>query len=332
MQPFFLFRLLIVVLSVYCAGSVEAAQVENLKLAGYEGAQLQRGLHNHLVLHAKVNGQVASFIVDTGAGLSLLQTNRAKSLGISSGSSKSLAFVKGKAHQTATIEDLRAGDMRLGKVRVALFEARQMRGGASTADGVIGVDLLRRHRAVINCRSKQIFFKTDPLRRVNLVETTRAMGFVRVPIQETAGGYLMVPCNIRGKAGRLLLDTGAFVTILDKEATSQFFSLKGRPSGMTARGFDRRSVPLTMAEIDDLRIGTVRTAAQSVLLMDILGREGRRPPSRMNSGMGSLQASVRVELPKAPFLGLLGNELLDQHWAIIDLDSMSLFLRPGALR
>jgi len=115
--------------------------------------------------------------------------------------------------------------VRLGGSRVAIYEAAQLRGqvpGArgEAADGVIGLDLLRRERAVINCRTRELFLPTPGSPRLNLAPTTGALGFTRIPLTENRRGYLTVPCSIRGRRGRLVVDTGAFVTGLNKDVVA----------------------------------------------------------------------------------------------------------------
>ncbi len=192
------------------------------------------------------------------------------------------------------------------------------------ADGLLGLDLLRRFGAVINCRTREVFFKTDPSARLGLATTTRAMGFAQIPIMKEARGNLTVPCTMRGRAGRLVLDTGSFVTALDDHAVRSV-NLATRPSPLTARGLDGRIRTIELADMDDLKIGALRIAPQPLAVMDLFGKN---KPRRTFTGINRIEYyAQRHEPPGERLLGLLGNELLDQRHAIIDLGSMSLFLK-----
>ena len=83
-------------------------------------------------------------------------------------------------------------------------------------DGVLGLDILLGHKAVINCRTKLVFFKVDPARQMNLSSIAASEKFTRIPLRREENGALTVPCSIRGESTRLLVDTGAFVTTFDQ--------------------------------------------------------------------------------------------------------------------
>src|SRR5207247_10486745 len=82
--------------------------------------------------------------------------------------------------------------------------------GTSHVDGVLGLDILLRHKAVINCRAKLVFFKVDQGHQTSLSSIASSEKFTRIPIQREENGALTVPCSIRGQPARLLVDTGAF--------------------------------------------------------------------------------------------------------------------------
>ncbi|MDQ3120367.1 MAG: aspartyl protease family protein [Verrucomicrobiota bacterium] len=293
----------------------------------YRSAPLARGPQNHLLLQARANGQPITFLLDTGADLSFLRADRARQFGVRllgrEGRSSGHSFPLG------AVPDLEAGGVPLGESAFALYEIAQV--GAAVpgqigkeADGLLGLDLLRRLEAVIDCRAKRILFKTDPAARLGLENTTRAMGFTRIPIVEERRGYLTVPCVLRGRAGRLVLDTGSFVTALDDQAV-RAVHLTTRPSPLTARGLEGRVRPIGLTNVDDLKIGGLRIAPQPLAVMDLFGKN---KPRRAYTGINRIELYSAARGPSGERLfGLLGNELLDQRRAIIDLGSMSLFLK-----
>lgn len=284
---------------------------QRIELPGYEGLPLERGAQNHLVLHATVNGRPANFLIDTGAAKTFLRADRARNLGL-------------EASAGSASVDLRASPRLFGRITVALYDPSQG-AGYLPADGTIALDMLRQYKAVINCRSKQIFFATDPSRRLNLARIAVARGFVQVPIQQDRRGYLNVPCSIRRKAGRLSLDTGAFLTMLDEQTLSSL-GITGSPTRRTAGGFDGRVHTLQLAQIDDLKIGPVPIPPQRLAMTNITPE--RRSRKDLMIGFTPVESIVRRDAGRGEvFFGLLGNDLLDYQQAIIDLESMSLFLK-----
>src|SRR5205807_2468201 len=102
-----------------------------------------------------------------------------------------------------------AGTMRFGSSPVVLRNLSRTDTGKGHIDGVLGLQILFRHKAVINCQTKFVFFKIDKARRPKLIAAALSAGFTRTPLRREESGALTVPCSIHGEAGRLLVDTGA---------------------------------------------------------------------------------------------------------------------------
>jgi predicted aspartyl protease len=310
---------LVVVASVAVASSRAAT------LPGYHATQLTRGSQNHLLAPATVNGQPATFLLDTGADASFLQAERAQAFGVQPTGVE--APTGRRSFPVGVATDLRIGGMSLGSATFSIYRAAQLGGpvpgrSGRAADGLLGRDLLRRYNAVINCRSRQLFLASDPARRLNLAATARAQGFAAIPIEETRRG-LTVPCMINGRAGRLVLDTGAFLTGFDDDA-ARLLGLTGEPSAAKARSFEGRVRPLQLVQVDDLRIGGVRIPPQKFVVTDLFQRRQLRTYTGLN------RIEFYAPRPGARgdrIYGLLGSELLDLHQAIIDLGTMTLFMK-----
>jgi len=306
-----------------CLCALPAFAANENRLPGYAGVQMQRGPQNHLVVRGTVNGQPATFLVDTGADISFLRVDRAQAFGVRLIGEDTRRT--GKKFPLGALSGLVVGGRALGDATVALTEPFQLGGtlpGGGAADGVIGLDLLRRQKAVINCRTRQVFFKTDPAARLDLTGTTRALGFVRISLEEGRRGDLNVSCSLRGRPGKLVVDTGAFVTGFDDDV-ARSLGIVGQPSKLTTRGFDGRVRPLEIAHVDDLKIGGVPIAPQAFAIMDLFGEKKRR---RTYTGFNRIEY-YRARTPGTRTFGVLGNELLDQRRAIIDLESLALFLK-----
>ena len=173
-------------------------------------------------------------------------------------------------------------------------------------DGVLGLEILLRHKAVINCRTRLMFFKVDQSRHTNLSAVASSEKFTRVPLRREASGALTVPCSIHGQSGRLLVDTGAFVTTFH----DTFFGSLGisyEPTRVSAHfptGTTRR---VSAAQINDLKIGDFKV-----------------PPSKF--GVAALPRFA-LRQGGTSISGILGMDTLYIRHAIIDLDGMNLFLK-----
>ena len=298
-----------------------------LALAQPAVVQMTRGPQNHLLVPAQLNGRPADLLLDTGSEINFLQSDRAEAFRaqLTGGELRSAR----RAFPAAIVNRLRIGPVSFGRTEVALFHPVQFRGpvpgkGGKAADGMIGLQFLRNHGAIINCRTQQLFFARAGVRPADLAAMTRALGFRRVPLQPTTRGFITVPCSIGGKFGALAVDTGAFVTVFDKGTTAAL-QLEAAESNLTARTAGGRVRALELARIEHLRIGGVPIEPQRFALMDMFPK---KKPLRAFTGINKLEVYDPRLLKARPELwGLLGAELLYQHHAIIDLDSMALYLK-----
>ena len=300
-----------------------AAESERLATPAYDRVPLTRGPQNHLLAAAQVNGQPAILLVDTGADVSFIRRDRAQAFGIAIQTSE--VRRRGRSFPLGSVASLTVGPAQLGSTTVALADASQFGGtapGQRAADGVLGLDLLRRYRAIINCHTRELFLKTRPGAALELRAATAASGHTRIPLEQTRRGGITARCAIHGHRGKLLVDTGAFVTGFDDDGL-RGRGIAMRPSTLTTRGIDGQVRPVQLAEITNLTIGSIRIAPQTFAVIDLYGK---KKPLRTYTGVG--QVEYYRPFPAADrILGVLGNELLDQHRAIIDFGTLSLFMK-----
>jgi hypothetical protein len=113
--------------------------------------------------------------------LALISASSARTARNSSASARRVEKFSGAGARfgVAAIGNFSIGGASFGPTEVALVSASQFRGtapGRGIPDGVIGLDLLKRRDAIINCRTRQLFLKTDPASRLDLQAITRRWG------------------------------------------------------------------------------------------------------------------------------------------------------------
>src|SRR5207237_3123544 len=198
------------------AVSRAAKQAQPTQLPGYKAVPVHYGPLNKMIISVRINGQPANLLVDTGSNEIILDTDTAESFGIrpSQRGWRYIGFTEISGHllPVVFVQSLTARGMNFGSSPAVRRNSSPSGAGKAKVDGVLGLQTLFRHKAVINCRTKFVFFKTDYARQTNLVAAALSAKFARVSLRREASGALTVPCAIRGQSARLLVDTGAFVT------------------------------------------------------------------------------------------------------------------------
>jgi predicted aspartyl protease len=299
---------LLVIVPPSAFGSIKGNR--SSQLGGYKAVRVHYGPLNKMIMPVHINGQPASLLVDTGASHVMLDADAATSFGVKP-SQRGLRYIRfseinGQEFPLGFAQNLTAGGMSFGSILVTLRNSSYSGAGSAHVDGVLGLDILSRYKAVINCRTKLVFFKTDQARQMHLTSVASAEKFARIPLRREESGALTVPCSVHGQPARLLVDTGAFITTFDEA----FLKPLGIPLEATRvsahfpRGTARK---ISAGKINKLKIG-----------------DFTMPPAKF--GVTALpnfalqQGSTRIS-------GILGIDTLYNCHAIIDLDGMNLFLK-----
>jgi len=280
------------------------------QLPGYKAVPVHYGPLNKMIMSVQINGQPANLLVDTGANEIILDADAAQSFGVRP-SQRGLRYIQrtqinGQLLFVGFAQNITAGSMNFGSNLVALRNPTHSGAGSGHVDGVLGLDILLGHKAVINCRTKLVFFKVDPARQMNLSSIATSQKFTRIPLHREENGALTVPCSIRGESTRLLVDTGAFVTTFD-QTLFKSLGIASEPTRISARFASGASKRIDAGRINDLKIGDFKV-----------------PPEKF--GVAALpdfalrQGATRIS-------GILGMDTLYICHAIIDLDGMNLYLK-----
>jgi len=280
------------------------------QLGGYKAVRVHYGPLNKMIMPVNINGQPANLLVDTGASHVMLDADTAASFGIKP-SQRGLRYIRfneinGQELPLGFAQNLTAGSMSFGSTLITLRNSSYSSVGSAHIDGVLGLDILSRYKAVINCRTKLVFFKVDQARQMHLSSVASTEKFVKIPLRREESGALTVPCSVHGQPARLLVDTGAFITTFDEA----FLRPLGVPLEATrvsahfARGTARK---ISAGKIKNLQIGHFKIA-----------------PAKF--GVTALP-NFALQPGRTRISGILGIDTLYNYQAIIDLDGMNLFLK-----
>ena len=138
-----------------------------LKSLGYIEVPFTLTRVNHIVTHAKVNGEDVVLIVDTGASRTCIAETCAERLGLSSGRVEKVAVSFALPKKTKALSKLDSLD--IGSLHLTNFEAWlvdfsyinmlvEMK-GEEFCDGVLGADILKRTLAVIDYKCSKLYLK-----------------------------------------------------------------------------------------------------------------------------------------------------------------------------
>jgi len=299
---------LLVITSSSAFGSTKGDR--STQLSGYKAVRVHYGPLNKMIMSVRINGQPANLLVDTGSNEVILDAAAAESFG-SQPSQRSMRYIRrsrinGQLLPVGFAQSLTAGNMSFGSVLVTLRNSSRSDDGNAHVDGVLGLDVLTRYKAVINCRTKVIFFKVDPTRQMHLSGVAASEKFTRVSMRQEENGALTAPCSIHGQPARLLVDTGSFVTIFT-EPVLKSLGVGLQPTHISARFPTGTSRKVSAAQINDLKIGDFKVRP---------GKFGVTPSPNFAPRQGSSR-----------MFGILGMDTLYNCHAIIDLDGMNLFLK-----
>jgi predicted aspartyl protease len=304
------FRFVLALLLIIPSSTLASVKGKPTQLSGYKAVRVHYRPLNQMIMPVRINGRRANLLVDTGSNQIILNAAAAASFGVQT-SQGGLPYIQqtrinGQSLRVGFAQSLIAGGMSFGSTPVTLRKSSHSDTGGTPIDGVLGLDVLTRHKAVINCRTKLIFFKVDQARQVDLSSVASEEKFTRIPLRREENGALTVPCSIQGQPARLFVDTGAFLTILH-EPFLKSVGVPIKPTRVSAHFTAGASRKIGAGQINDLKIGGFKA-----------------PPAKF--GVTALpnftlrQGSARVS-------GILGMDTLYDCHGIIDLDSMNLFLK-----
>ena len=300
-------------------GKVSAAN----DLPGYEIIPLGQGHNNRLCLAATIAGKKGLMMLDTGANSTLL--NEATYQTLLQGSGQKLpagipktARMNGVECPVAIAPNFQVGKANLGSLPVCLASRRYLydsalarTGGDRLYDGLLGENILRRYNAIVDCGRFMLYLNTDPAQKHSFASAFVGAGWTRVAMSDIRNDFT-VPCTLNGHRFRMIVDTGAPFTTVNKELLS-------------AAHLEARDVP-------GLRGGLVGTRAEETGLVSLPVLEIGGYPARDVHMISTPQSFTAFGGPhdssqEGAIVGLLGGDVLAANDAVVDVGNKSLFLK-----
>src|SRR5438105_129284 len=219
----------------------------------FEALPLTRSRQNHLLVRAFINGKPALLGVDSGAPISAIALRRRAHFGLTGipGSSTLPARlqINGAFNNVAIARNFRIGALNLVDEPVVVVDLSGS-GGASRVlqeqeiDGILGADILLPTGAVLDCQKQILILKMDP-GFPGKTPGTQYRGLRSVPIRVSETSNLYVDAAINGEPARLMVDTGAFATLLNRGSVRRLHApLQETPFSSSTDNLKQRSVQI----------------------------------------------------------------------------------------
>ena len=303
-------------LSPVARGAVALSALDAYVVAhGYGGAQFiqYRNTYRLPIIDIEKAGELR---IDSGSDVSLFLKDTLKKFVWSQQATEEVvhgAFGKGTEKVGLTsIQKLAMGNCTLLNVRAAVVSDPES-GGLyrmyGVSDGLFGLREMLKYGAVLDISNHLLL--VHPGGKVKgISEGIRSLltkqGYT--PVELTViDGHLHVPAVVNGTACRLVVDTGAFLTVLDEQFARKA-RLGGYNTGQYAQGFGTKARPIRVSQFSEFKVGDfmIRNASVTITDLDPALRGGANNPA----------------------VGLLGAEYLGMHGAVFDFNSGTLYLRP----
>jgi predicted aspartyl protease len=266
--------------------------------------RLPGGAQPLILLPVQVNDRGPfEFILDTGAGTSLLSSELAKQLkttvlgskeGQSAGGAVSVSLAK--------VASLAVGEAKLEDVDVGIVDLTHIGNTiGAKIDGDLGYNFLKHFRVTINYHSCDIHFD-DPKR----IETFGRTAKTEVPIRlaNPAKPLILVDVHVNGRGPfQFAIDTGTSTTAMTPELAKQLGISTSPIGGGTTAG---AHVDVTAGKVKSFQVGGARIDKMAVVVADFF--------PMLSSAVGA-----RLD-------GIVGYNFLREHRVVIDYPSGTLSL------
>jgi predicted aspartyl protease len=286
--------------------------------AQFEALPLMRSSQNQLLVRAYINGKQAWLGVDSGAPVSAIAVRRREHFRLTAITASSNLPARVQVNEgfssVAIVKSFRLGNLNLLDQPVVTLDlgstsqSTRIGDNGPRMDGILGADVLFPLQAVLDCQAQLLILKVNP-GAAGRPPGVDYRGFSAIPIQVSDGFNLYVNATINGTPARLMLDTGAFATLLHSPFV-RHLHIPTQQTRIVSAAVNLKEKGVHVARIRRLSIGSVEMVGKQV-------------------GVTDLEGLIRTNLLEGdpPVAGLLGAELLSRNHAIIDFGTKTLYLK-----
>jgi predicted aspartyl protease len=297
---------------------------------GLAGVKLERRFENHLFVPASINNKRAALMIDTGAPVTIIDKNSAGTFGLKvENTTINVGRIFGKRSEhygVSVAKSIALGNCVVTNVPVALADTSDMNPDAPAAatgthittvnrfphlNGLLGAREMSKFGMIIDCARQMLYINPNgPSGSASqkVASFLSGRGFTRIPMRLNSGNHLEVPAVLNGHPTRMIVDTGAAVTTVDKTMASQAgVSISGTRFAEDAG--EGRVERLGSGDIKEMTIGDFTIPKASVSVVNVSGE------------------MLHSKSPEESDSGLIGAEYLAWNFALIDVGGMALYLR-----
>ena len=276
----------------------------NSKIITATAFELVGGAQPLALVPVHVNGRGPfRFVLDTGAGMSLVSPQLAQQLGISALKSVTGHGAAGTVHiEVGIARSLAVGSSVRENVEVGItLELSRIASAIGTVvDGDLGYDFLRHHRVTVDYRTNTLHLSNGDSKAPN-GDARKSIPF---RLAHTSKPLMLVPVIVNDRSVlTFAVDTGSSVTVVSRRLVKEMALAPGPLTTATGGG---GSVVASIGSINSVEIGSKRVQRLPVLVVDFLE---------------TLSAAIDVQLD-----GIVGYNFLRQFCVTIDYPNKQLAL------
>jgi len=246
--------------------------------------RLAGGAQPLILLPTRVNGAGPfDFILDTGAGTSLLSTELAQQLNIKVLGTKEGQSAGGKVSVSlAKVESLALGQAKIEDVEVGIVDLGHIGKTIGTKiDGDVGYNFLKHFRVTIDYQTGEIRFD-DPKRTENFGKPSKA----EIPMRLASPAKPLVLVDVYGNGRgpfQFAIDTGTSTTAISPEAAQQL-GIASSPIGPLTTGGSQ--VNVTAGNLKSFQVGGARIDDLVVVVADFFAMLSQAVGAKLDGIVG----------------------------------------------
>ncbi|GAB5559821.1 MAG: hypothetical protein SynsKO_14680 [Synoicihabitans sp.] len=292
----------------------------------YFAVELHRIPTGHHWLKASINGKVGYFILDTGAGGTVLDPSALNRFGIEADSAqgvKTSAGAGGAAQfKHYPVESFSIGEHELELPEVAAVDLGAVLPGLSSLAGVdlhgiVGQDVLTAHAGILEVSADRLYLSKTSGKEPDEAVASDAWrqsllgdGYLPLPLEKLATGHETIGAEINGVGGRFIIDSGARLSVVN-DARLAHFDMKpsDRFEQESASGGVGGAFSIRIYRLGEFRLEEVTIPQATLGAFDL------------SAVVSAIEAETGVAVD-----GVIGQDTLLRHSAIIDIAGQLLLL------